>query len=93
MESSPSQSSKRLSTKAATPLEILCGEVEQINPAILLADELMRKGAAAFLSPEYIEQAEAVLLYSRQEIGNVQRQLSALVNTRASASVYVPVGF
>ena len=93
MESLPSPSSKRLSTKAETPLEILCGETEQINPAILLADELMRKGAAELLSTEDIEQAESVLLYSRQEIENVQRQLSALINSRASASVYVPVGF
>lgn len=93
MENLPSQSSKRLSTKAVTPLEILCGETEQINPAILLADELMRKGAAELLSAEDIEQAETVLLYSRAEIEKVQRQLSALINTPASASVYVPVGF
>ncbi len=93
MESLPSRSSKRLNTKAATPLEILCGEVEQINPAILLAEELMRKGAAELLSTEEVELAESVLDYSRQEIENVQRQLSALIDIPPSPSAYIPIGF
>lgn len=93
MENLPSPSSKRLSTKAGTPLEVLCGEAEQINPAILLADELMRKDASELLSPEDIELAQTIITHGRHEIENVQRQLAALISTPASSSAYFPVGF
>ena len=63
------------------------------NPAILLADELMRKDASDLLSTEDIELAQTVVTYGRHEIENVQRQLAALISTPASSSVYVPVGF
>jgi len=95
MENLPSPSSKRLSTKAieTIPLEILRSEAEQINPAILLADELMRKDASALLSTEDIELAQTVVTYGRHEIENVQRQLAALISTPASSSAYIPLGF
>ena len=92
---SPSPSSKRLSTRAieTSPIEILRGETEQINPAILLADELMRKDTSELLSAEDIELAQNVVTHGRYEIENVQRQLTALISTPASSSAYVPVGF
>ncbi len=95
MESSLSRSSKRPSIRGsrATAFEILCGEPEKINPAILLADRLMRKGFSELLSQEEIDEAEITLLYSRQEIDAVERHLSALIRIKASASAYVPVGF
>ena len=76
-----------------SPLEILRSEAEQINPAILLADELMRKDASELLSTEDIELAQTVIAYGRHEIENVQRQLAALISTPASSSAYIPVGF
>ena len=76
-----------------SPLEILRSEAEQINPAILLADELMRKDASELLSTEDIELAQTVVTYGRHEIENVQRQLAALISTPASSSAYIPVGF
>ena len=74
-------------------LEILRSEAEQINPAILLADELMRKDASELLSTEEIELAQTVVTYGRHEIENVQRQLVALISTPASSSAYIPLGF
>ncbi|MGB7208422.1 MAG: hypothetical protein WBD27_07170 [Pyrinomonadaceae bacterium] len=76
-----------------SPLEILRSEAEQINPAILLADELVRKDASELLSTEDIELAQTVVTYGRHEIENVQRQLSALISTPASSSAYIPIGF
>jgi hypothetical protein len=76
-----------------SPLEILCSEAEQINPAILLADELMRKDASELLSTEDMELAQTVVTHGRHEIENVQRQLAALISTPASSSAYIPVGF
>ena len=95
MESLPLPSSKRLNTKAIeeSPLEFLRSQAEQINPAILLADELMRKDASELLSTEDVEAAQSVLIYGRQEIEHVQRHLDALIRTPASPSLYVPVGF
>jgi hypothetical protein len=76
-----------------SPLEILRREAEQINPAILLADALMRKDASELLSAEDIELAQTIVTYGRHEIENVQRQLAALISTPASPSTYIPVGF
>lgn len=53
----------------------------------------MRRDAADLLGPEEIEEAKAVLAYSREEIDTVDRQLAALVRMRPVASSYVPAGF
>ncbi len=97
------QSSKKHSTKAensekadlsiATPFEILSNEPERINPAILLAEELMRKGIADVLDFADLERAEETLEYSRNEIKRVETQFSALVKTKAAASSIIPIGF
>ncbi len=103
MESSPLQSSKKHSTKARkrrkadvnepTPFEILCKSEEQINPAILLAEELMRKGIKDVLDTDDLERAEEVLIFSREEISRVETQFTALVKTPAEPSRQIPVGF
>lgn len=76
-----------------SPLEILIGESEQINPAILLAEEFMRRDAADLLSAEDINRAEAVLGKGRNEIETIRRQLAAFERSPASPSVSLPTGF
>jgi hypothetical protein len=103
MESSPSASSKKRSTKARkktkndlcepTPFEVLCESNEQINPAILLAEELMRKGIKDVLDTNDLERAEEVLIFSRAEISRVETQFTALVKTPAEAGRQIPIGF
>lgn len=97
------QLSKKHSTKAGnsrntdirgmTPFEILCGEPEQINPAILLAEELMRKGMADVLDFADIERAEETLKKSRYEINRIETQFSALIKSKPTASSLIPHGF
>ena len=100
--SSPLQSSKKRSTKARknrtpvttqSPFEILCGEPERINPAILLADEMMRKQLGETIDFEDIRRAEETINASRREIGRVESQFVALVKTPAFAGAKIPVGF
>lgn len=102
MASSPLQSSKKRSTKARknrpqateqSPFEILCGEPERINPAILLADEMMRKQLGETIDFEDIRRAEETINASRREIGRVESQFVALVKTPAFASAKIPDGF
>ena len=100
---SASQSSKKRSIRAKTsrkadiravsPLEILCAEPEQINPAILLAEELMRKGIADVLNFDDLQRAEETLFFSRREIQRVETQFAALLKTPAAAASEIPVGF
>ena len=101
--SSSLQSSKKHSIKARksqesesgnpAPFEILCGEPERINPAILLAEELMRKGIAEVLDFADLEQAEETLKKSRYEISRVEMQFKYLVKTPASSGGKIPIGF
>ena len=106
MANSPFQSSNGRSTKARknasltlataaeeSPFEILCREPEQINPAIILAEKLMRKNLGEAFDYEDIRQAEETIKASRREIGRVESQFTALVKTPASASAKIPVGF
>lgn len=79
--------------KGDTPLEILTGEMEQINPAILLAEEFMRRDAADILSAEDISRAEEVLEAGRTEIETIRRQIAAFVRSSPSASIRTPIGF
>ena len=53
----------------------------------------MRRDAGDLLGAEEIEEAEAVLRHSREEIETVERQLAALIRMRPVASTYVPAGF
>ncbi len=76
-----------------TPLNILIGETEQLNPAILLAEEFMRRGAADLLSPEDIGRAEEVLESGRMEIETIRRQIAAFVRSSPSPSIQTPTGF
>lgn len=103
MENSLLRSSKKPSTKARktsnkqteskTPFEILCAADEQINPAIILAEELMRKSMAEVFDFAEIERAEKVLLYARDEIGRTEAQFTALVKTPPTPAKTVPCGF
>ncbi|HQU90991.1 MAG TPA: hypothetical protein PLK77_01770 [Pyrinomonadaceae bacterium] len=76
-----------------TPFDLLIGETERVNPAILLAEEFMRRGAADLLSPEEIDRAAKVLNESRTEIETTKRQIAAFVRSSPSASRRTPAGF
>jgi hypothetical protein len=104
MDSSRLQSSNGRSTKGSrqkrksevlteSPFEILCAAPEQINPAILLAEELMLKGMAASFDFTEIERAEEILISSREEIARVENQFTALVKTPPAPATLIPIGF
>ncbi len=76
-----------------SPIEILVGETEQINPAILLAEEFMRRDAAEFLSTDDIKRAEEILRIGKMEIETIERHMSAFVRSPASPSLNIPTGF
>ena len=75
------------------PFEVLCNEPEEINPAIILAEELMRRDVLASFDFDNFERVEATLAYSRAEIGRIQQHFDALAKTPSAASASVPVGF
>ena len=79
--------------KSNTPFEFLCNESEQINPAILLAEELMRKDIAEILDFDDLARAEKTLAVSRREIEAVINGFEALTKTPAMASEQIPIGF
>ncbi|HMS41856.1 MAG TPA: hypothetical protein PKE69_16615 [Pyrinomonadaceae bacterium] len=80
--------------KSNTPFEFLCNESEQINPAILLAEELMRKDIAEILDFDDLARAEKTLAVSRREIEAVASGFEALIKTPAvAASEHIPIGF
>ena len=97
MASSLFQSSNGRSTKARkvsqTPFEFLCAANEQINPAILLAEELMRKELSEILDFDDFARAEKTLELSRREIERVASGFEALTKTPALASEQIPIGF
>jgi len=74
-------------------LKILIGETEQVNPAILLAEEFMRRDAADLLSARDINRAEEILAIGRNEIETIKRQEAAFERSSASPSAGLPVGF
>lgn len=76
-----------------TPTDILCSEPENLNPAIIMADELMRRDAAEPLTPAEIERAEEVLRLGSSEIEVIERHLSAFARSRALPSTQIPSGF
>lgn len=101
MDSLSFQSLNGRSTKAhevnepnlTTPFVFLCGESEQINPAILLAEELMRKELAEILNFDDLARAEKTLEVSRREIAAVASGFEALTKTPGTASEQIPIGF
>jgi len=76
-----------------TPFEVLCAADEQINPAIVLAEELMRKDLRQGMDFCDIEQAEKTLQLARDEIEKVERHFAQIVKTPPQASGHIPAGF
>jgi len=76
-----------------SPLELLIEEGEQINPAILLAEEFMRRDAADLLNVEEINRAEETLHNARTEIDVIKRQTAAFARSPALPSPELPIGF
>lgn len=76
-----------------SPLELLINEVEQINPAILLAEEFMRRNPEELLSPKDIHRAEDILLAGRTEIEVIKRQVVAFTRSPATPAASLPIGF
>lgn len=78
---------------AQTPFEILDSEPEMINPAILLAEELMRRRAADLLSVEEIRNAEKVLELGTQEIKTIELHNAAFLKCNPTSAANIPHGF
>lgn len=76
-----------------SPLDILLGEAEQINPAIILADELMRRDAAELLSVEDVAKAEQVLATGASEIDAIDFHRKAFLRCPPTPCQYIPRGF
>jgi hypothetical protein len=76
-----------------SPLELLTGETEQLNPAIILADELMRRDASALLSVAEVEKAEKILELGAREIETIDRHRKAFLKSPPTPYGYVPRGF
>lgn len=101
MENSTSALSKKRSTKAdnrfgqdaQSPFEMICGFDERINPAIILAEELMRKDLCRAMDFADIEEAETTLQFARLEIEKVERQFAQIVKTKPQPSRQIPTGF
>ncbi len=75
------------------PLSVLAREPEQLNPAILLADELMRRDAAELLSIDDVANAEKVLEIGAGEIETIDSHRKAFLKSPATPIQYVPCGF
>lgn len=75
------------------PLQLLVDEIEQINPAIILADELMRRDASALLSVEDVAKAEKVLEIGAREIETIDGHRKAFLRCPPTALQHVPCGF
>lgn len=76
-----------------SPLESLRAEAEQINPAIILAERLMRREASELLTVEEVNEAENILAIGTQEIEAIEAHRKAFQKSTASAINYVPIGF
>lgn len=75
------------------PIGALEGETEQLNPAIILADELMRRDAAELLSVEDVARAEKVLEIGSREIEMIDLHRNAFLKCPPTPFQYVPCGF
>lgn len=74
-------------------IEVLLSETEQLNPAIILADELMRRDAAELLSVVEVAKAEKILEIGAREIETIDNHRKAFLKSRPSPVQYVPRGF
>jgi len=72
---------------------LLCEAGEQVNPAIILAEELMRKDITGGMDYADIEQAEKTLLLARDEIEKVERHFAQIVKTPPQPGGLIPAGF
>jgi hypothetical protein len=79
--------------RTGSPLEILLGETEQLNPAIILADELMRRDPSELLSIAEVAKAERVLEIGAREIETIDGHRRAFLKTPPSPIRYVACGF
>ncbi|MGD9560842.1 MAG: hypothetical protein AB7F88_00560 [Pyrinomonadaceae bacterium] len=77
----------------SSPLDILIGESEQINPAILLAEELMRRKPGDLLSAEDIKRSESTLEEGEREIETIRRHIGAFERASPSPCRDLPIGF
>ena len=90
----PSTKADKPHEESKSPFEMLSEAEEQINPAIILAEELMRKGLEDGFCFDDIERAQTTLDASRREIEMVSRQFEAIVKSPASPSMKaIPKGF
>lgn len=76
-----------------TPIDNLRSEPEKLNPAIIMADELMRRDASELLTPEEIGRAEEVLRIGASEIEVIERHLAAFARSKPLPSTQIPGGF
>ena len=76
-----------------SPMDVLRAAPERINPAIILADRLMRRDAEELLTVEEVTEAETVIAIGTQEIEAIESHRKAFLKTPASAVDYIPVGF
>jgi len=76
-----------------SPVSILRAEPERLNPAIILADRLMRRDAGQLLTVQEVAEAEMVFEIGTREIEAIESHRKALLKTPASAIDYIPVGF
>jgi len=84
---------EKAATQSPMPFEILCDETEKINPAIILAEELMRRDTVTNFDFDNFDGIAETLAEARAEIERVEQHLAALVKTPGAASAIVPVGF
>lgn len=76
-----------------TPFEILASESETINPAIILAEELMRRNVAELLSAEEIKNAESVLEHGTEEIKTIDLHKATFLKCNPTSAASIPNGF
>lgn len=93
MSPSSSERSIRDMTVDDSPIQLLRDEDERINPAIILADRLMRRDAEELLTVEEVSEAEQILAIGTQEIEAIEFHHKAFLKTPASAINYIPLGF
>lgn len=75
------------------PLRALEDETEQLNPAIILADELMRREPSELLTVEEVARADKVLEIGSREIEMIDLHRKAFLKCPPTPFQYVPCGF
>ncbi len=75
------------------PVGLLRIEPEQINPAIILAEKLMRRNGEELLTVGETNEAETILNIGTREIETIESHRKAFLKSPSTASSVVPVGF